>query len=997
MSNPVQVFAGTIQSGSATGISIGNPLQLNMGAGALPGDLIAGQALTYTGTNALTLGGVISGNGGLTVSTVGGATPTLTLQGSASNSYSGFTTVNGGTLTMGMIGTVVAIAGPVVIANGTLAEANTANAVTVTNPFLAAASPNTAPNIQIDSGGTFTMVNNSAATINGLTFINGGTVNTGTGTLTLNGDVATLSTNGSPSTATLSGNLSINQGAGLFNIASSGNAVGTPDLNVAAVVISTAIGNGLVKENSGTMTLAGSAANPLSGPTTVDGGTLLLSMTAPVAAYGGALVVNAFPGFNTSTVKVTTNNAQLNANGPVFVNGVITGLDTSGSSAAQSITTMDLRGGTVTTGAQTINLGGALTGQPYAATSGTVSGKLAVAATQIVAAGDLLVGSTTTPGLIIKASISGVGGITKQATGTVVFQNTASNTFTGITTVNEGTVLLSPVGDVNAVQTLTFATASGTIASGTFTLTLGGATTTAITFTTAGTNFASLVANVQAALNNLSTIQNNNTTVAFSTLNGTNPVLTVAFKNQLGDVPVAAMTRSSSLSGGSSPTLNAPATTTTGVQIVAVPGTLTIGDGQGGQGAVKADVVRETVTNAISGSGASGFVTINNSGLFDLNNNYQTLSSSGNGGFGLAMQGGSLTTGTGILTLNATNVQSQSNSADLTAATITGNVALGLASSNQAISIDVQAATVPLLTAQGLPISDMIISALIVGSGNNGSNAVTFGFTKVDGGTLQLTSNNTYTGPTTVNGGVLQVDGSQTLSPVTVNANQSGGGAAGSAVLSGTGTLGAITVTNGGAINPGDPATGVGILNAASLNLSGSGSPTPKGGILQIEIGVPLVGTPVAGVNYDQISLSGALTIDTTSTIQLDLNGLGQDIPPPGINVVLWGSKVGPVTFTNVTTINNPLLFQPIVIDPAGAVTVILSAPATHFTFVGVPGTPTAGVSFPFTVTAEDQFNNQAFAYEGTVQFSCFGSQRPGPSCLGRPPWSPAPGFSRPR
>src|SRR5262249_44627553 len=155
-------------------------------------------------------------------------------------------------------------------------------------------------------------------------------------------------------------------------------------------------------------------------------------------------------------------------------------------------------------------------------------------ATQVVAAGDV----ACVPGLVMKASISGAGGITKQGAGTVVFNNTTNNTYAGTTTVNEGTLQLKTVGGTNAVQTLTFTETAGTITGGTFTLTLNGATTPNISFTTAGTSYASLVANIQSALNNLATIQPNNTTVAFSTLNGTNPVITVTFKNQLGSQAV---------------------------------------------------------------------------------------------------------------------------------------------------------------------------------------------------------------------------------------------------------------------------------------------------------------------------------------------------------------------------------------------------------------------------------------------------------------------------
>jgi len=52
----------------------------------------------------------------------------------------------------------------------------------------------------------------------------------------------------------------------------------------------------------------------------------------------------------------------------------------------------------------------------------------------------------------------------------------------------------------------------------------------------------------------------------------------------------------------------------------------------------------------------------------------------------------------------------------------------------------------------------------------------------------------------------------------------------------------------------------------------------------------------------------------------------------------------------------------------SGTITVTARA-ATHFA-VSAPATPTAGISFGFTVTAEDQYNNTAPGYSGTVAFA---------------------------
>jgi autotransporter-associated beta strand protein len=154
----------------------------------------------------------------------------------------------------------------------------------------------------------------------------------------------------------------------------------------------------------------------------------------------------------------------------------------------------------------------------------------------------------------------------------------------------------------------------------------------------------------------------------------------------------------------------------------------------------------------------------------------------------------------------------------------------------------------------------------------------TGGLTVQGPGTLTLWANNTYSGPTTVNGGTLVVNGSQPLSPITINV----GG-----TLAGIGTVGTLSV-KGGTVAPGPLGGGVGVLTVSSANFS-------LGGILDIQV-FP-TGT------FDQLNAIGLLTLGGTSTLLVNANGLSSHKTFP--KIVKYGSRSG--TFSTVTKTNTSL------------------------------------------------------------------------------------------
>ncbi len=127
----------------------------------------------------------------------------------------------------------------------------------------------------------------------------------------------------------------------------------------------------------------------------------------------------------------------------------------------------------------------------------------------------------------------------------------------------------------------------------------------------------------------------------------------------------------------------------------------------------------------------------------------------------------------------------------------------------------------------------------------NGSGSLS----KTGNGILTLTGSNSYTGNTLVNAGTLQVNGAITSASL-VNA---------AAILSGTGSVGSVTIDSGGILAPGNSP---GELTTGTLTLNDTSR-------LDFELGDP---TGSAGVASDLITVNGDLTLDGALTVTA-LNG----------------------------------------------------------------------------------------------------------------------------
>ena len=319
------------------------------------------------GLSMTTLSGVISGTGGLYL-----YAGTLRLSGSSGNTYTGTTRVQGGTLELQKsIGN--AIVGPLVI--GDLFGGPSQKVVRLLTSTVLGNIP-----VTIYADGLLDL-NGYSDSIGSLT-LNGGDVTTGTGTLTLGGDVSVFYD------STISGKLDLGIGQRTFTVAGT---LGNADLRISAAVSN----GGMVKEGAGRLILSG--VNTYAGTTTINDGILVADNNSALGAVAGRTTVN---------------------------HGGTLWLGANADSVPEPLT---------------------LNGTGYGGTNGALLAVLAVAETGNITLATpstiLADGQLTLSGVI-----SGVGPLTKAGGGSLFLSGFSDNTYLGDTIVADGTLYLSKIG-----------------------------------------------------------------------------------------------------------------------------------------------------------------------------------------------------------------------------------------------------------------------------------------------------------------------------------------------------------------------------------------------------------------------------------------------------------------------------------------------------------------------------------------------------------------------
>jgi len=388
----------------------------------------------------------------------------LTLSGA--NTYTGATTINAGALALGA-SNVLADTSALTIASGatfdlglghsdTVGALSGAGSIDLKNGTLTAgtATSSTFSGVIGDSGntgsftkqGAGTLTLSGASTYSGATTVNAGTLlfsvsnvlSSSTAVTIASGATVDLGWGNSATVASLSG-------AGTLDIKGGPFTVGDATSTVFSGVIKDSGGYGtFVKQGSGTLTVSG--ANTFNGVTTINAGALnLQSNTALGTSTSGNTIASGAALQLQNNLSVTEGSFGLAGSG-IGSTGAIRNL--SGTNTLNSA----------------INLNAS-------STLGSDAGTLNLTGNFNLGSGQTL--TTTGAGAInLSGALNGSSGLTQSGPGNLTLSGTASNSYTGATQINDGTLYLNKTSGTNAIAGGTVTIGDGAGAANSASLTL---------------------------------------------------------------------------------------------------------------------------------------------------------------------------------------------------------------------------------------------------------------------------------------------------------------------------------------------------------------------------------------------------------------------------------------------------------------------------------------------------------------------------------------------
>ncbi len=695
---------GALQAGAAS-VTLANTRTLFLGNYGNSTSTTAASIID-TGVNTLTINSLINGPGILEKNGAG----TLTLT-NATNTYSGGTIINGGTLS---------ITADTVLGN-TLSGVITFNANSALQFGTSGITLASGRTIAINSAVTATMDTfGGNATINGsingsgsLTVVGGGTLRlsaadaySGAATITAGTLVlgnALAAQNSTVAVNTPNG-LSFASGIGTFTIG------GLTSTNSIQLVDSAAAGVNLVIGNNNSSTTVSGSLGGAGSITKIGTGTLTLSSTA--STYSGGTTI---------------------AGGTLVVFGNYTNFGALGTSP----------------GSPTVNLtfsGGALQFQ----TGGTLNANRLVT----VSSGATAIFDTYGNNVTISGTIGGLGGIEKTSFGTLTLPN--GSNYAGGTTIAGGLVAIgadSALGATGAGTGVTFSAATAVTNNGALQFTAAGITTDASRVFTVNTGFTATIdtngndATIGGAINGPGNVVKTGLgTLRLSAANAIGGTFTVS----AGAISLTTATSLQNATIAPSPT--------GGISLAASIGSFTFGGLAGNGNFSLTDVGSNAISLNLGGnnstfSGAlSGAGSLNKFGagtlvLSGTSNNYTGGTTISGGTLGIFGDGSLGAAGTGV--------------------TFSGNGALLLGTT----SITLAAARTITVSSGVTATFDTGANIATIASTITGSG----GINKVGAGVLVLAATNNYTGGTTISAGILSIGADTALGPTNSTLTFAGG------------------------------------------------------------------------------------------------------------------------------------------------------------------------------------------------------------------------------
>jgi autotransporter-associated beta strand protein len=780
----------------------------------------AGRTLTINGTGNTEITGQIVNNTAFANALLKGGTGTLTLSNST-NSYTGATTINAGTLKYGANSAIPSTSAVTVNAN-----AASTTATLDLNGF----------------SGTI-----GALTLGGAsqTASSASVVQTGTGTLTLGGNVATSATGNPTTTPLITGKLDLGAATRTFTVANSTGS--TVDLDVQAVISGTGVG--ITKAGAGVLQL--SNVNTYTGATTISPAAAA-SLGVILATANNALGTGAVTSVFTS--GATTGQIQLSGgitlgNSSFTTSGV--GSDGTSSGVIRSVS-----GSNIISGA--LNMTGGGGASTYRADTGaslTVNGNVGGVGAQINRIINLVGGGN----FVFNGNITNTNDATASTVGLDVGNTgtttlSGNNTYTLATTVQTGGTLIA--GSATALSSASAVTLN---AGGT--LRLNGFSNSVPSITGAGT-----VENANASAASIS-VGAGNTTSSLSTLlqDGTGGGTLGLTKIGTGTVTISGTN-----------TFTGKATITNGTLSVAtLDPTATANQPLGANAALDLGVAATSSGRLLYTGGATTFGKDINA----LGNGADTVE---NGGTGLLTLSGTLTKDGTTLNLNGGSF----------GISVTGTI-VGTSSSSDLV---IAGGSVTLSNANTYN-GPTILNA---GTLNiNNANAISNGALSINGGTIDNTSGSAITlasnNPLNINAD-FTFGGTNSLNlgtgAVTLNANR-------------TVTLNAGTLTIGGSIAGAFNLTGTG---AGTLLLTGAstytGTTNVQGGSTFNVGGNGALGDTSSGTVVGSGSALVLNNVNYTDAEPLNITGTGTG----GAGALVGGgtsSFAGPITLGGNATIGS--------------------------------------------------------------------------------------------